>query len=78
MSNVINLFENDDIEYITGSYNEPTIVGVKTGFGSIELAPDLHGVLVGGNWITREEFIAFIFATDIWCDIKKVIKENEQ
>lgn len=78
MSNVINLFDDKDIEYITGSYGEPDIVGVRAGFGAIELAPDLHGVLVDGNWISRDEFIAFVFATDIWLDIERVIKENKQ
>ena len=75
MDNVIG-FPVEDITYITGDLDkgEPTIVGVKTGFGSIELAPDLHDIIVDGNWIKREELIAFILATNIHHDFVKELK----
>lgn len=78
MSNVIEFKNKDDIEYITGDYNEPDIVGIKTPSCSIQYAPDLHGVLVGDYWIKRDHLIAFILATDIWHDIDKIIKDCEQ
>ena len=74
MKNVIELFPNKDIVYITGDYNEPDIVGVKCDGCSIELAPDLHGILVGEYWITREQLIAFVLATGIYDDIKRFDK----
>ena len=77
MGNVINLFGDDELSYITGGYNEPDIVGVKTPSCSIQYAPDLHGVLVGDFWIKREHLIAFIMATDICHDIEKIIKEDD-
>jgi len=64
MSNVIE-FPVDDFDYITGSDCEPSIVGVKCKNISIQLAPDLHNVMLGDIQIKREELIAFILATGI-------------
>lgn len=77
MSNIVDFKNKNDIEYITGDYNEPDIVGVKTPSCSIQYAPDLHGVLVGDYWIKRDHLIAFIMVTDVWIDIKKIIEGEE-
>ena len=69
MNNIID-FPVDDFSYITGSYNEPHIVGVKCENISIQLAVDLHNVMFGDVEIKREEFTAFIIATGIYEDIK--------
>jgi len=69
MNNIID-FPVDDFSYITGSYNEPDIVGVKCENISIKLAVDLHNVMLGDVEIKREELIAFILATGIYEDIK--------
>ena len=69
MNNIID-FPVDDFSYITGSYNEPDIVGVKCENISIQLAVDLHNVMLGDVEIKREELIAFILATGIYEDIK--------
>lgn len=75
MTNIIE-FPIDDIEYITGKHNEPTIVGVKCKNISIQLSCDLHNVLLGDIEIKREELIAFVLGTGICYDFVKEFKED--
>ena len=75
MNNIID-FPVDDFHYITGSDCEPAIVGVKCKDISIQLAPDLHDVLLGDVWIKREELIAFVLAVGICDDFVKEFKES--
>ena len=70
MNNIVD-FPSDDFDYITGSFNEPDIVGVKCENISIQLAVDLHNVMLGDVEIKREELVAFILATGICYDIEK-------
>ena len=73
MDNIVD-FPSDDFDYITGSFNEPDIVGVRCENISIQLAVDLHNVMLGDIEIKREELIAFIIATDIHNDFVKELK----
>lgn len=75
MSNILEFKKPDDLEYITGQYNEPDIVGVKLKDISLQFGPDLHNFLIGDIEVSRDNMIAFIMITGLWCDIKDILKK---
>ena len=70
-SNILNFPEPEDFSYITGSHNEPNIVGVQGVNISMQLAPNLNDFLMGDSLVTREELMALVLATGLYDEIKK-------
>lgn len=73
-NNVISLFPEKDFSYIM---EESKIVGIQCENISIQLTPDLHNIMLGDIEIKREEFLAFILATGIDCEIEEIKNESK-
>jgi len=71
MGNILKFPEPQDFNYITGSHNEPEIVGVRGKNISMQLAPNLHDFIIGDSRVTREELIALVLISGVYDDIKK-------
>ena len=74
--NILDFKQPDDLEYITGSYNEPDIVGVRLNGIPMQFGPDLHNFMIGDVNVKRDDLIAFIMVTGLWCDIKDILDKG--